>query len=410
MDWIPGQVVEDPLCIPVPVDAPKGTYALQVGLRDLDVPESAEFDRRFIDGVHTVGLVEIGAPAPSALADPLPPLPLPRRWRIRLGFPTHFRMPMQEVPAGGRLEFHLRWYREFRRDAFRWILLRLSPVEGGNRPVDLFFQARNGVVDPAAPAEAGHRDEQVMFRLPGWLPTGRYDLQVAVLPRRRMALIRPLVLATGKELAVLPPKRSVSDFAGVDWVGCDCPWQCVVPGERFVVRLYWSALSPPTDPLPDFFLRLESPSDGTVLRQPFRLEIPAIPLLKWPDCHIGLTEIPLDLPAGFAPGPCDLSLGSDANSDTLPVYRIDVGHPEQIPPEILREELYDLREDPGETVDLSVGHPTEVAHLRALAAGQRADNIRRSRLYFGRGVEKGEAEPEEIRRQLAALGYTEEEP
>ena len=71
------------------------------------------------------------------------------------------------------------------------------------------------------------------------------------------------------------------------------------------------------------------------------------------------------------------------------------GVPEDFYP-IAEAELYNLREDPGETVNLAVKYPDRVAEMRELIR-QRFDSLPRN-------IEQQEI-PEELRQELEALGY-----
>lgn len=71
------------------------------------------------------------------------------------------------------------------------------------------------------------------------------------------------------------------------------------------------------------------------------------------------------------------------------------GVPEDFYP-IAEVELYNLREDPGETVNLASQHPEKVAELRELIR-QRFDSLPRN-------IEQQEI-PEELKQELEALGY-----
>jgi arylsulfatase A-like enzyme len=81
-----------------------------------------------------------------------------------------------------------------------------------------------------------------------------------------------------------------------------------------------------------------------------------------------------------------------AGFDPICIPNAPPGH--QFP--IAREELYDLAHDPGETRNLAAGQPARVAELRQRMrrrfAGM-ANRLRRQDI------------PEELRKQLEALGY-----
>lgn len=402
--WEPGRIVEDPVAVMVPPDVPPGDYALRLGLFDLDAADTGTAEDAFHGGSRVTGILSVtDAPAP----EPAPPVQRSRGWRralsaalVLFGRPLRAGFEEGTLSAGEAATFRLTWLRplplavrygirlEWRRPGRTDVLARQE------------FRSRGGVLDRTALWFSRVRtvEEALALQIPPALPEGEYTVAVSVFPLRLPFLGSPSRVECAPPVRIVAAELPQFLHPSLELAGFDLQPARPVPGEPATARLVWKR-HPECGAVPPLSLelRLRPAGEESEVRHSIHVDVP-----ESADVRLWIQEEGLTLPIGMTEGPCAIHLAADGGGPPRRLATAEVWGRGREPNEVLREELYNLTEDPGELTNLAASRPDRMIVLRPVLEGYVADNRLRARKYQDRVVVEVDAE---VQRQLSALGY-----
>jgi arylsulfatase A-like enzyme len=403
--WQPGEIVEDPLALDIPADAPAGGYALRVGLYDLDAPPVADAEDAFHHGTRIAGTIEVLAESCPAVGQPLRIGFLRRLSILRLaGCPAAVHLAPAALIRGEKLWLRVEWSRRSRKNSLVYTQLRLIPENHRAGAWTYCFQNQRGVVDPAGPEKVHRFTDDILFQPDPAMPAGRYRVALRLSRRRKVwSLLSPFI-ETGIILNVADQTLERLQEGCAELIGADVSSTVLDPRKPGVLRLLWKVHPSPDPGSQTPFRLVMQAGSGRQLEIPVPVPSPTSLVRVGDAARLVEQRIPLEVPTDAPEGEYEFRLVS-AEGGFLPLCRVRILPDGLTTVKILGEMLFDLRSDPNERTNLVPAHPEEVQGFRARMTARIAANQREARKYIHQPPVTLD---EETRRQLAALGYLEE--